>query len=755
MRSVRSKQYRQKRQERFRRYLARSSGLVGLAALLAVLPTPAFAQSLQSPPADVSLSNSTEPDQAETGIGDIVVTATRREERLQDVPISVSAITNEALAASGVTDVREVMFVVPGFAGGRNFGVLQPVIRGVGSSGASPGDESNVALYVDGIYQPHANGNIVDFGAVDRVEVLRGPQGTLFGRNATGGLVNIITPDPKFNWEGRLSTQYGRFDGANSFGVRGYVTGPIAHNLAVNLGVLYSKSGDYIKDLVRGGELGDQRSLNVRGKILYEPSDRFQAILTLGYADQRGGNGNLVQPLNGNTQGNRAPGNIVPTRPNSVALSVEPRLEVRQRTAALRTKLDLGSVGLETSTGYLSDRVLQLSDTDGSPFIISQNQVVIHTRALSHEIRVLSQSEGKLKWIAGGYFYDMHARARTDALSGVPPFTQASPLLLQPRVKVFSLAGFGEATYSLTDDLNLTAGARYTTEERQFIQRLNTNLVVPPTNITQNSFTYRVTGQYFFAPKSNIYATYSTGFKSGVFNAYGLSATPTKPGTIKAIEIGVKADPLPWLRTNLAFFSYRYDDLQVTARQTDSLGGASYVLQNAAKAKVRGFDVEIQALVGQHLSLSASASVLDPTYDSFPNAQILTPVPGPLGFPLGNATSAGDVSGNDLVRAPRYTASFTADWTHDLAGGTLGLNGNVYLSDKVYFDFANRLVQPAYARLNAQVSWTTSDEKFKVRIYGTNLTNKLIIQQATALPVTDQVTYERPRELGIGLDIRF
>lgn len=724
---------------------------VGFALLLSTASAHAYAQAPQAGgPAQAEVA----PEGS--ALEEVVVTATRREERLQDVPISVSAVTSEALAASGVTDVRQVMFTVPGFTGGRNFGVLQPSIRGVGSTGNSPGDESNVAIYVDGVYQPHANGNIVDFVAIDRVEVLRGPQGTLFGRNATGGLVNIITPDPKFTPQARVSTQYSRFEGADNFGVRGYITGPITESLAADLGILYSDADPYLDDLVRGGKLGDSRSLNARGKILYQPSDRAQAILTVGFADQRGGNGNIIGPLDGNTAGNRVPGNIVPDDPYAVALSLRPRLEIKQSTFALRTKFDLGDVGLETSSGYLNDKVLQLSDTDASPAIVSQNLTQIYTSTWSHEVRLLSQTESKLQWIAGGYYYYMRGRARSDGVSGVAPdFTRFSTTLLQPQVRVTSLAAFGEANYEVTEALKLTLGARYTTETRHFTQRFNGNLPFQPRDDKDDSITYRATAQYFFAPRSNVYATYSTGFKSGVFNSYGVLPGATRPETINAIELGLKSDPLPWLRTNLAFFDYSYDDLQVVAREVTATGPATYVLLNAAKAKVRGFDVEVQAALGDNLKISASANVIDPTYASFPNAQVFQPIVGAPGRPLGNTTTTADVSGNDLIRAPRYTLSLSADWTQEFNGGMLAVNGTVYRSDKTYFDFGNRLRQPAYTRLNGQVSWTTEDEKLRVRLFATNLTDEVIIQQATATPIADQVTYERPREIGVGLEVRF
>ncbi|WP_070157250.1 TonB-dependent receptor [Sphingobium phenoxybenzoativorans] len=698
----------------------------------------------------------------EGGLSDIIVTATRREERLQDIPVAVTAVTGDTLANSGISDVREVMFAVPGFTGGRNFGVLQPSIRGVGSSGNSPGDEANVALYVDGIYQPHANGNIVDFGEVERIEVLRGPQGTLFGRNATGGLVNVITPDPKFTSEVKISGQYSHFDDANEFKLRGYVTAPISSSVAANLSVAYSHSEDYIENLTNGSKFGGAEGFNIRGKVLFEPSSTSEIIVMAGYADQQGGNGNVIAPLNGNTFGNTVAGNILPTRPNEVALTITPDIRIRQFTASLRTKFDFGPLALETSTGYLKDRVEQTSDTDASPILILQNNIDIRTEAFNHEMRFLSQTDGKLKWKVGAYFYDLKARLEElNIVSGIAPdYTTSRTNSLTPDVAVNSQAVFGELTYEIVPGLNLIGGARYTGEKRRFTQYLNGNVLIPERRHSSERLTYRLTGQYQFTDNAQVYVTYSTGFKSGVFNAYGTSlaeTAPTRPETIDAIEVGLKADPLPWLRTNISFFDYSYKDLQVVARDTNNINAASYILINAGRAKIRGVDIEVQAALGREFRLSAAGNILDATYKNFPNAQVFFPVPGPTaGSPArGNTAATVDVSGNNMVRAPDYTFTISGDWSHETDSGTFGANVSLFGSGRVYYDFNNRLSQDPYVRLNGQVSWTTPDEKLRFRIFGTNLLNKTIIQQASETPLTDQVTYERPREIGVGVDMKF
>ncbi len=723
---------------------------IGLTFLMCSVSPLAFAQSEEAgeqPAGDT---------QSERTLDQVVVTATRREVALQDVPVTVSAITDESLAGSGVTDVRELTFVVPGYNGGRTFAVVQPTLRGVGWSGISPSDEPNIAIYVDGIYQPSAQGNIVDFGEVERVEVLRGPQGTLFGRNATGGLVNVITPDPSFSAAGQVSGQYSWLEGENAAEVKGYFTGPITDKVAADINLLYSSTDPYINNLASGQKVGGTDSYNIRTKLLFQPSESFSSILTLGYADRQSGDGNVIAPLGGNTAGNLVPGNIVPTEPFDVAIGIPSKVGVQQYTATLRNSLDLGSVRLETSSGYLDDKVKMNTDADASPVLISQNIPRTFTEAWSHEIRLLSQNESNIEWIVGGYYFDMNSLGIANVFSGVAPtYTTVGFNRLVGDATVESLAAFGEVTWHATDKLNLVGGLRYTTEDRGFTQEFNGTTVVSPTSRTYDKMTYRATAQYFFTPNTNAYLTYSTGFKSGVYNSYGFAADPVRPETLDSVELGLKSDPLPWLRTNVSVFNYDYDDLQVTARASDAVGTSTFLLLNAAKAEIRGIDLEVQAALDENFSISANGEVLDAEYASFPNAQDYIPVIGAGGLPVGNSVSAVDASGNDMIRAPRYTYSLNATWTKPLSQGELAFNTSLFGSAKVYHDFNGRLAQPAYTRLNAQVSWESADEDWRLVLFGTNITNETIYAQASATPVGDIVIYERPREVGVRIERKF
>ena len=366
----------------------------------------AFASSVAGHAQETATATEPEPEaQSSTGISDIIVTATRREERLQDVAVAVTAITGDSLSAADVSTVRSLTQVVPGFIGSRNMGVFQPVIRGVGSTGISIGDEPNIATYIDGVYQPESAANWIDLVEVERVEVLRGPQGTTFGRNATGGLINVITPDPSFDLRGKASLRYGRMrNDAGDYDARFYITGGLSDKFAADFAALYRKNDGYIDDLVRGGTLGDQQVINLRSKLLWQPADNAKIILTGEFFDQNSTT-NSPQPVNGNTAGRRFPGVILPTDAWQASLTDIPALDLRRWNAALHIKLEFDGFNVEATSGFMNLRWYQETDSDASNIFLGNFPAAFATESGSQEIKFSSADPGRFQWLAGGYFY--------------------------------------------------------------------------------------------------------------------------------------------------------------------------------------------------------------------------------------------------------------------------------------------------------------------------------------------------------------
>jgi iron complex outermembrane receptor protein len=425
-----------------------------------------------------------------------------------------------------------------------------------------------------------------------------------------------------------------------------------------------------------------------------------------------------------------------------------PVLDYERVNLSLRTQFDLGAVNLETTTGYMDSNAEQMSDGDSSNILLNELPFTTHVETVSQEVRLLSHSGGRLNWLIGAYAFNLAGDMDLILRNSNGPGTPVREGTLFPRVKTTSFAGFAEGTYELVPSLFVTGGVRYTTEKRKFSQTSNGVLVGQgEVEKSYNKWTYRGAIRYNFAEKANVFVSYGTGFKSGVYNAVGTSLRPTDPETIKAWEGGVKADPLSWLRTNLSIYHYNYEDLQVQARDA---AGVSYILQNAANAKIYGGEFELTVSPVEDLNLRGSVAYAHGEYQDFPLAQ--TFVPQASG---GNAVVAQDVSGKRTIRTPRATFNLGVDWAHPLAEGRLMVTANVFHSSRVYYDFLNVYSQNPYWMASGEISWSTPDERWKFSLWGKNITDAVVLQQLKPGALSTDALYEAPRRIGVGAEYRF
>lgn len=683
--------------------------------------------------------------ESETGVEDIVVTAQRREERLQDVPISVTAVTGDSLARSGVTDTRQLTQTMPSVVFSRVNSSFQPYIRGVGTRNANIGDESNVSLYIDGVYQPVMSSLGFDIINVERIEVLRGPQGTLFGRNSTGGLINIITPDPTEELSGRIIGRVGSYFEKS---LQGYISTAIAPGVSIDLTGSVAADNGYIKDLVNGGYRGDRSSEVVRAKILVEPSETFRAVLTGNYTRYADSSSVSEQPFRGNSTGVRAPVPIVPTGPWQTAIDTDTNSKSKTYSASLQTRWRLGGINIETTSAYIDSTAVSITDSDATTKPIGNVIAPQSSHYIENEIRLLSTGEGGFSWILGAFQF-----AGKGAFDGLESYANGALVSRTfTRQEVVSYAGFGEGTLRFGDHISLIAGVRYSTEKRNYEAHTATAAVVPFRESSNDKLTYRLSAQYKFGPSANVYASYSRGFKSGVYNGFATTvaaAAPTRPETLDSFEVGFKTDPLNWLRINGALFHYDYTDIQQSARDPAT---TLVLLFNAAAAKVDGAELEVTARAGRNFNIRGYATYLRAKYDSFPTAQIFRP--------LGNGGNASiapfDASGKDMIRAPRFTLGVNFDWSHETSQGVFGIAGNVFRSGKYYWDFENRLTQPAYTMINGDISWSPSaDSPIRLSVFVRNLANEVVYSQMTSTATADKAGFERPRTWGASASFTF
>lgn len=678
-------------------------------------------------------------------VEEIVVTAQRREERLQDVPISISAFSQGQLERANISSAQQLTQITPSLNMTQSSFSPQPTIRGIGTRGVTVGDESVVPIYIDGVLQPATFAAFVDLNNVERVEVLRGPQGALFGRNATGGAINIITEKPSGNERGRFSLSYGSFDEVEA---KAYVSGG-NDILSADLAYMFRKDDGYVRDLLNGGHVGATDNRSLRSRIRFTPSDSFEAILTLGQVYKVDGIAFATQPVNGNTTARRRDPNVfIPTGFYEVASDAN-SYSILQDFAALSAtyRFDLFDLTSITGVQYNMLKNREGSDNDATAIPVSGSLYDQRHRSLVQELYATSTHEGPFSWVAGVTYYSDTSGVKPqisrtmNLTTGV--VSEASNVMSQGRTE--SVALYGQGTYQFTDALSLTLGGRYTSEKKNFNIRNNRTGRLTTGSGKWEEFDPSAVIRYEFSPTTNVYAKAGTAFKAGVFPSSTESSTPVDPEQVTQYEVGLKADPVPWLRTNVAAYFTDYKNIQVNIR--DPIRSVS-TLQNAGAGEIYGIEAEAFASPIRDLNVRAGVSLLHAEYTEYEGAQISTP--NPLG---GNDTLFIDAAGKKMIRTPFFTANLGFDYTWPVREGEMTIALNAYYSGHSYWEASNRVKEPAYALVNGEVSWTSPDGRYKVALWGENLTdverNLAVLSSATG----DTRSFARPRSVGVRLSL--
>ena len=716
----------------------KASGLKALTSVMAIAwAGTACAQDLPAA-ADTAVKT-------EIAADEIVVTAQRRSERLVDVPISVSVASADDLQRAGPASLESLTKVTPGAYLQRATYGLSPTIRGIGSTLADSNNEQNVALYIDEIYYPVPTGNVFDLASVAGVEVLKGPQGTLFGRNATGGAILVRTLDPGFERAGRFSISYERF---NEVRASAYLNVPLGDKVAINGSVAYRYSGGYVRDLKTDAITNEGRSFTARGKLLLQPTDNFSIIFTGAHAD-------YDDPSGGDSR-NFGPARILPllgggpiaTDIYHSSYNTSQFIRTTTDEYSARAKLDIGDGTLKSFTAYLDNTLKALNDIDLS-YAAQTVALDIYNKTFTQEVNYSSSQDGPLSYVVGVYYF--HNK------SGSFVATNGTPVTLAFR-KNEAIAGYVDGTYEL-GDLSLIAGLRYTSDKRSTASAFG--VTTPPYTRfqaeTEKQWTPRLGLRFALGGRSNVYATYSKGFKSGVFDA----TTPTGPGVtpekVDAFELGFKTASSGF-SFNTAAFYYDYKGTQVNA--TITLPGGALVTQlfNVPKSRSYGVEADATLRLNDNFDIRAAAAYTHARYIDFTNA------PSVVDDPTNPATLGGllfanavvDASGNNMVRAPDFTASGTFSY-HAPVGDDdeFSITISPYYSSRVYFTFDNSQSQKAYATIDAAATLTL-DGNMKISIFGRNLTDKRYFtslgQSTLAFPAGK---YAKPRVYGVSLGYSF
>lgn len=731
----------------------RGSATVAVLALLSALPTVVSAQGAAT--------------SAETSADDIIVTAQRRSESLTDVPMSITALSSETLAQAGVTSTSELAKVAPGVTMTFFGSFLQPSIRGITSTGANLGENSNVAMYIDGVYQPQQIATLVDLPDVQQIEVLKGPQGALYGQNATGGAILVTSMAPSFDLTGKLSASYGNY---NDVQLRGYVSGPLSDTVAASLSGSYQNREGFRRHVVTGARDRGLDAKVVRGKILFKPSESARITVSGYYADRVDSAMYAGFAINNNSIGYGAdlsalgvplpvPASPRVTNPGQFSATPDVFTAIRSYGGNIRGEFDLGAGTLTTTTGYFNNTINYLADVDGTAVNIGESRATPLTgKFLVHDTNFASKALGPVEFLLGVFYLDGNETFGQNIFDlqfpNVPPAAKISLFASNQyaRVEKRIIAGYGELTIKATEQLTLTAGGRYTSErQRTFSNLLNsvpqaTVVEYPRDPVTFSKFTPRVTARYAIAPDANIYASWSQGFKSGVVNTTDFTLDPVLPETITAYEIGAKGKIANHVRVSVAAFLYDYTNLQAVV----FVPGRAYITQNAASARVKGVDIDLNWQVSPQFTLTAGAAFLDAKYRDFRNAAAFAPTG------TGNLQITTDLSGQRLLRAPQFSGNISANYTVETAAGRFGAFASAYHSSSYGMEPTNRLRQQAYTTFDGELSFApTGLTGMRFVVWAKNLGDEAYLGSTLASTLADVGSYAPPRTFGIRAEYAF
>ncbi|HEV2530447.1 TonB-dependent receptor [Phenylobacterium sp.] len=759
------------------------------------------------------------PSAGQTQVEQIVVTARRQEENLQRTPVAVTATTGASLDRAQITRVDQLQNIAPGL-------VVQPAVAQPGSAAfslrgqASPDGliavDQSVGVYADGVYVARSSGALFNFVDVERVEVLRGPQGTLFGRNTTGGAINLISKKPTAEFEGMARLRYGNFGAWEATGMANL---PIVGDQLAFRGVFqHSQHDGYGHNLAFNQSIGSDKTDFFRGSLLIAPHDQiFRALIEGDYTDRRTG-GEIVGLKSFTPTGTNGALVAICSGPNARATcpfkgpagdslanyavdvigkghfwdvyNSMPGIYGNAKTGGLSATVDIDlaeHLKLKSITAWRAIRTAAISDNDGTPYVFSGGLALtdgnfIKQDQISQELQLTGDIlDGRLNYIGGAFYFAEHGLDKSKSYSVFP--LSAALGYNEAYVRNRSSAVYGQLTYKITDDLRFTGGLRYTDDYR-WIKRMNRaenpgnsgnftcsmaastldpGVFCQATN--DKSFNYvSYTAGFDWQAMEGVflYAKTSRAYKSGGFNTRAVTGGPAvgfAPEKVTDYETGAKLDLLDRrMRFNAAAF---YTDYQNVQRNVPVVVPGSTVLssgiQNAATAEIKGLEVELTVLPVRGLQLSAAATFLDPKYKTF-------------NVPLTPTTSL-DVSATPFNYAPKVAYTLSADYTTPVGPGDLNLHldyayrGTTYsvgpLVGAGLFGATNPDTNriPGYGLINGQATLTLQGGRLELGIFGRNLGNtkyyqRFLALQDTALGITAYLPGD-PRTYGAEVTYRF
>lgn len=743
--------------------------------MAAMLVTPGVAMAQSTPAAGAKAD----------GVQEIIVTAQKRSENLQSVPVAVTAFTGDTLAARGVTDFQSLAALVPNLGFSNAYSQVRITLRGLSFADlAAQGGEARVAYHVDGAYMAMTGDIGGTFYDIARVEVNRGPQGTLFGRNATAGTVNVITRNPTDTLSGYLNAEVGNYNTAN---VDGAISGPLGDGVSARIAFQSRNRNGFEYNVPNQVDINNQSSQAIRAKLMFNKTANFTAILSADYVRSNERLGPVLLGFSVPNGGDVLTGfgaqyqdvGANPNRRNNYSGQL-PLTKRESYGATLDLKLDLGNGFNVMSLTNFRHSDFKLHDdigtynpgTTGSGSLVESRQYE-KAEQFSEELR-LSKDFNRGNITLGGFLYSQNYDTGGDgtgvkggnavltqfgsylaSVIGFPPgaylatpnqYTQG--FIQGAGVRTRGEAVFGEITFNLTDSTKLIAGARYSSERRTLVNStLGLDLLtlasdpnftlpaaLPAQKTSYNNFSPRVTLQQKLGGDAMIYATYAKGFKTGGFNAAQYSSY--KPEVLTDYEVGFKADLVDKkLRVNGAGFYYDYQDLQTIIIPADqSIPGS---VNTNGNAKVYGGEMELTAVPTSNLELNLAAAII---HGEFTN---------------------GAVKGKKLPFMPSFTLSYGAEYTVPISNGGITLRVDGQTKGKTFFTEDNNplVSQGSYTIANASIGWHNADDRLSVTAFIRNIGNTLAVNGGFPLPgfLSGAIrgSFDPPRTFGVRAGVKF
>ena len=690
------------------------------------------------------------PPAASGELQEIVVNAQRRSENIQNVPITIEAYNEEQLKSNSVTSVTDLGVVTPGMVAASQFGYFQPHLRGVGTTAPSSSVENPVAVYVDGVYYGAAGGSLLALEGIDHLEIDKGPQGTLFGRNATGGLIQIVTKDPQQQFSGTASVTAGDYA---TVGGSLYMTGGITSNLASNISVYYqNQMTGFGTNYFNGQDVNKAEDFAIREKNLLTLSDDDSILLAADY--EQDSSSPVLVPSPGTTPLGGPPYTGQRWSANGY---FQPFNNSHQMGVSLKYSHDFGFATLESLTALLKsalDTSLDGTLVIDPAYALNIELVDMHTQ-VTQEIDLHSKPGSDITWTTGVYWYDSHAQYNPVRLLGglLAPLTS---YLTYSNARDLSYALFGQATKEIFNATHLTLGVRETVENKTFSESQyggfpDGSLALFGSATGQKNHTTKPTWRFALdhqlTPDALLYASYNRGYKSGGFDDQQLPVRTYQPETLDAFEVGNKTALLNHhLDIDTAAFYYNYKNVQTVAYPA-----GTEIIYSAPKARLYGFDLDVKAAPFTNFTISAGMEYLHATYTDFPGAQLSIPAVGG-----GSILATLDATGNRMPLAPTWTFDIAPVYDVPLgAAGDLSLAAIYSYNNGFFYEPDNRLRQGAYGVLNMSATWTPVNDRYSIRLWGKNLQNTAYTTANYAQSNGDYAAYAPPRTFGVTLSTKF